>query len=169
MPKQEDVQVITKLWKTSIMKKSLKQFIFEKLDNGEYITDDVVYNFTKKESSLFTAQEYIRQWKRLKSDREFCNDREILGVEKGRRCYLVEFKEGYYKIGKEFYNEIYPKFQKVFSDKKYYFKGNELYNVKEISGSFLGFDLIANWKDREDNNKEKLGKFYLKDLETVEN
>jgi hypothetical protein len=28
----------------------------------------------------------------------------------------------------------------------------------------MGHDLEANWKDKNDNHKEKLGRFYLKDL-----
>ena len=49
--------------------------------------------------------------------------------------------------------------------KTYYYKGNKLYNVKKIKGlNYLGFDLQANWKDKDDNNKEKLGNFYFKDL-----
>ena len=48
---------------------------------------------------------------------------------------------------------------------KYLYKGNELYNIKPLKNEFNFFDLMANWKDKSDNNKEKLGKFYLKELE----
>ena len=48
---------------------------------------------------------------------------------------------------------------------EYSYKGNKLYNVKKMKGfNYLGFDLVANWKDQKENNKEKLGNFYLKDL-----
>ena len=53
--------------------------------------------------------------------------------------------------------------------KTYYYKGNKLYNVRKIKGLNYNFcDLTVEWKDKDDNNKEKLGNFYLKDL-IVEN
>lgn len=54
---------------------------------------------------------------------------------------------------------------------KLLWKGNELYNIKKIPKSSLnynGHDLFANWKDKTENNKEKYGKFYFKDLEIKE-
>lgn len=49
---------------------------------------------------------------------------------------------------------------------EYYYKGNKLYNIKKIKGlNYCGHDLQANWKDPKENNKEKLGNFYLKELE----
>lgn len=50
---------------------------------------------------------------------------------------------------------------------KYFYKGNELYNVKKLKNSFTFHDIEANWKDPKENNKEKLGNFYLKDLAQV--
>jgi hypothetical protein len=51
--------------------------------------------------------------------------------------------------------------------KIYFYKGNRLYNIRKYSG-FSGFDLKANWKDKEEDNKEKLGQFKLKELEIYE-
>jgi hypothetical protein len=62
--------------------------------------------------------------------------------------------------------------------KKYYYKGKELFNVREVKGlNYLGFDLEAEYKDKPslgdirkpDENGEiiKFGKFYLKDLEIL--
>lgn len=49
--------------------------------------------------------------------------------------------------------------------KQYYWKGNKLYNVKKIKGlNYLFHDIQADWIDEDDGNKEKTGKFYLKDL-----
>lgn len=46
-----------------------------------------------------------------------------------------------------------------------YYKGNKLYNIKKVNGlNYCRWDIMANWKDKDDNNKEKLGYFYLKDL-----
>lgn len=50
--------------------------------------------------------------------------------------------------------------------KSYYYKGNKLYNIKKIKGlNYCNWDFKANWKDKNEKNKEKLGYFYLKDLE----
>lgn len=49
-------------------------------------------------------------------------------------------------------------------NKKYYYKSNKLYNIKKLAWDYCGFDLIANWQDKDDNNKKKLGKFRLKEL-----
>lgn len=50
---------------------------------------------------------------------------------------------------------------------QYFYKGNKLYNIKKIKGlNYCSFDLQANWKDPKENNKEKLGNFYLKELST---
>ena len=49
--------------------------------------------------------------------------------------------------------------------KEYYYKGNKLYNVKKIKWSYTGKDIQANWKDKDENNKEKLGQFMLKELD----
>lgn len=49
--------------------------------------------------------------------------------------------------------------------KKYYFKGAELYKVKEISGlNYLGHDIDAYYIDPL-GNVERHGLFYVKDLE----
>lgn len=48
-----------------------------------------------------------------------------------------------------------------------YYKGNRLYNIKNYTG-FSGFDIKANWKDKDENNKEKLGQFKFSELEVFE-
>jgi hypothetical protein len=50
---------------------------------------------------------------------------------------------------------------------KYFYKGNELYNVKVLKWSYVGHEIEASWKDPVEGNKEKLGRFYLEDL-TIE-
>ena len=62
-------------------------------------------------------------------------------------------------------SEISKTFNPLISNETYYYKGNKLYNVKKIRGlNFNGHDILANWKDKNDGNKEKLGKFYFKEL-----
>ena len=48
----------------------------------------------------------------------------------------------------------------------YYYKGNKLYDIKKLGemDSLMGHDFIAYWNDKDEDNKQKLGKFYLKDL-----
>lgn len=52
-------------------------------------------------------------------------------------------------------------------NKRYFYKGNELYDIKFIESSFLGHDLEAYWNDKDNNNQKNRGKFYLKNLEVV--
>ena len=49
---------------------------------------------------------------------------------------------------------------------KYFYKCNGLYNINKLKNDFNFYDLMANWKDKKDNNKEKLGKFRLEELST---
>ena len=51
------------------------------------------------------------------------------------------------------------------SKQNYYYRGNKLYNVKKLKWSYIGKEIVANWKDKDDNNKEKLGEFTLKELD----
>lgn len=48
----------------------------------------------------------------------------------------------------------------------YYYKGNKLYDIEKLEGmdSLMGHDFRAYWNDKDEDNKQKLGKFYLKDL-----
>jgi hypothetical protein len=82
-----------------------------------------------------------------------------------RPRYLARTKDmpenSFYKITKKDYNEL-----KKIVPEIYYYKGNKLYNIRKLSGlNFCGHDFLANWKDKDEDNIEKLGKFYLKDLE----
>jgi len=46
----------------------------------------------------------------------------------------------------------------------YYYKGNKLYNVKKLKWDYCGYEILANWKDKNNKNKENLGKFKLSEL-----
>lgn len=48
----------------------------------------------------------------------------------------------------------------------YLYKGNLLYNIEKLENDFNYFDIQANWKDKNDNNKEKLGKFSYDQLDS---
>lgn len=51
---------------------------------------------------------------------------------------------------------------------EYFYKGMELYNVKELSGlNFLGHDIDGYYFDPTDN-REKHGLFYLNELQVKE-
>ena len=80
------------------------------------------------------------------------------------------------KISKIYFNEIKKHFLKDESrpDLKevemYYkpiihYKGNKLYNIEFLGDTIMGHFCKANWKDKDENNKEKLGLFYERDLE----
>lgn len=88
------------------MKQTLKSKIFQALDEHDYLTDTMVAKIWGKEPDWTTAEEYKRQWRRLKADREFFKDIKILSLEKTKRGHLAEYEKGkYYKIGKDFYEE----------------------------------------------------------------
>ena len=86
---------------------TLKQKIFKALDETSYLSDTQVAKIWGGEPNWTTAEEYKRQWQKLKADRDFFKDIKILSLQKGRRCYLAEYeKDKYYKIGKDFYEEL---------------------------------------------------------------
>jgi hypothetical protein len=94
-------------------KKSKKEQVFEILDKQGYILDKEVYKIFG-EMGLYKIHEYLRIWKKLKADREFFKDKVIVAKEKGHRMHLVKIKHNeqkeldneFYKVGKEFWNEI---------------------------------------------------------------
>lgn len=86
-----------------------RQQVFEILDKKGYILDDQTSKIFG-ENKLWCVSEHIRIWKKLQTDRNFFKDVKIVEKKKGYRCHLVRtknMKDGqYYKVGKEFYNEI---------------------------------------------------------------
>ena len=160
------------------MKKTLKQFIFETLDNGEYITDTALAKFCNGEPIWNTAEEYKRQYWKLRNDRNFFEDKDIERIEHYKKLYKAKLRGSDYwlKISKIYFNEIKKHFLKDESrpDLKevemYYkpiihYKGNKLYNIEFLGDTIMGHFCKANWKDKDENNKEKLGLFYERELE----
>lgn len=94
-------------------KKSKKEQVFEILDKQGYILDDQSAKIFGNDK-IYRVHEYIRIWARLKSDREFFKDKNIIEKKKGYRMHLVRIKHveqveldsEFYKVGNEFYNEV---------------------------------------------------------------
>jgi len=93
------------------MKKSLKQFIFESLNNGTRLLDDDVYRFRSRSEDLITAETYKQDYYRLQRDRDYFNDKskgiKILGLHKYKTKYHAKLEYGMFiKISKAYFNEI---------------------------------------------------------------
>lgn len=67
----------------------------------------------------------------------------------------------FYKLRKR----DYEKFNKIIPE-IYYYKGNKLFNIKKCN-DLSGHDFFADWVDKNEGNKQKYGKFYLKELTTL--
>jgi len=92
-------------------KKTIKQKIFEWLDTHEYLADtdlqDKIYG--DRPINLSTSLGYERAWQRLQYDRKFFKHRKIIDKKHFNRSYIVKTKDSgdaWYKVGKEFYEEI---------------------------------------------------------------
>lgn len=91
---------------------SIKSKIWEKLDKDGYITDsDLARIYKPKEPNWGTTSEYHNQWIRLRSDRQFFSDKEITRIEK-YRGHKALVNGGWYRICKDYYEEIKPQFIK---------------------------------------------------------
>lgn len=96
--------------KTLNIKKTKFEQVSEILDKDGYISDSQLVKIWGNESGIYKAFEHIRIHKKLQSDRQFFADKKIVEKVKGHRSHLVRVEgqpDGeYYKVGKEFYNEI---------------------------------------------------------------
>jgi hypothetical protein len=94
------------------MKKSLNQFVYESLDNGEYLTDSDVYKFRNRSDDIYTAETYKQNYHRLKRDRDYFNNQQntgikIIGLHKYKSKYHAKLEYGMFmKISKAYFNEI---------------------------------------------------------------
>lgn len=93
----------------NIIKTKYEQ-VSEILDRDGYISDSQLFKIWGDESGIYKAQEHIRRWKKLQSDRGFFTDKTIIEKKKGHRCHLVRIEnqkdDSWYKVGKDFYKEI---------------------------------------------------------------
>ena len=103
----------TKAVKKEEIKNTIKtkyEQVSERLDRDGYISDRQLVNIWGDETGIYKSSEHIRRWKKLKSDRSFFADKKIVEKRKGHRCHLVRLENepanSWYKVGKDFYNEI---------------------------------------------------------------
>ena len=92
---------------------TIKSKLWEILDKKGYLLDQDIANIYGKEEEInwVTALEYKRQWLRLKQDREFFKDKKILSISKYKGC-KAETSEGWYKIGRDYFEELKPTFKR---------------------------------------------------------
>jgi len=90
---------------------TLKEKVFNALDEHNYLTDTQVYKIWGKEPNWNTAEEYKRQWRALKGLREFFTDKNIVRITKYRRgCRATLDGNKWYRITREYFEEIRPNF-----------------------------------------------------------
>jgi len=89
-------------------KKGKQERIFEILDKQGYILDQQTVDIFGDESGVYKVLEHTRIWKKLKADREFFKDKKIVEKAKLHRLHSVRLENEtmFYKVGKEFFNEV---------------------------------------------------------------
>lgn len=85
--------------------KTKQEQVWEILDKQGYILDNQSAKIFG-EYKLYCVSEHIRKWKKYQADKKFMANQKVLGLEKGYRCHVVKTENGYYKIGKEYWNEL---------------------------------------------------------------
>lgn len=96
------------------MKKSLKKFIFEKLDKDNCVLDSDVAKFLEKdkEPNFYTISQYQDEYRRIKRDENFFSDKIITKLHHYKKRYLAEINGSYWKISKQYFNIIKSQFKK---------------------------------------------------------
>ncbi len=91
-------------------KKTKFEQVGEILEKEGYLSDSQAYKIWGNEEGMYKSLEHIRIWRKLQHDRDYFKNDKIVEKKKGHRCHLVRIegmgKDSYYKVGKEFYNEI---------------------------------------------------------------
>jgi len=94
------------------MKKTLKQFVFQKMKEQGYILDQEAAKFLGKDKELnfCTVEEYKRQYLSFENAKERFKDIKNPIVEKHRRGYYIRNNEmeehAWYKIPKSYYEYL---------------------------------------------------------------
>lgn len=92
------------------IKKTKHQQVAELLEKEGYISDSQTVKIWGNETGIYRVYEHIRIWKKLQADRNFFANKKIIEKKKGYRSHLVRIegqeKGSYYKVGKEFFNEV---------------------------------------------------------------
>lgn len=93
--------------KTLNIKKSKYEQVAEILEQKGHILDDEAFKIFG-ENKLYNVHEHVRIWRKLKDDRAFFEGKKIVEKTKGHRCHLIriEGQEHFYKVGKQFWNEV---------------------------------------------------------------
>jgi len=96
------------------MKASLKQFVYEELNKGRYLTDSDIFGFRKREEDIITATTYKQNWERLNRDREWFKDKDISKLHNYKRNYMAQIRgyDFWTKICKEYFEEIKHEFKR---------------------------------------------------------
>lgn len=94
-------------------KPSLKYFIFNRLQNGESLTDSDIFKFRRDENDLYKAQKYISMYNHYRRDREHFAQRHIEGLHHYKKRYFALINGAYYKISKMMFEEILPLYKRT--------------------------------------------------------
>lgn len=95
--------------------KSLKQFIWDKMEKGEYILDQDLASFVgkDKEVNFYTAECYKREYTAFNNDKNFFKDwetnPETIIAHYRRRYQISRGENKWYKISKNYYNYLKEK------------------------------------------------------------
>ena len=96
---------------------SLKKFIWDKLDKGEYITDSILYKFKNKEPNYYLAEVYKKLYynfhKAIDKFSEKINRQSIIHNYSGRYSLSLNGENEWYKIPKDYYEHLKNKGVKI--------------------------------------------------------
>jgi len=89
---------------------SIKQKIWNKLDQDGYVTDSELAKIYGKEPNFYIAEVYKREWLNLQKDKEWFADKKIIDKHNHRGRYFVRIEgqeeNAGYKVSKAFYLTI---------------------------------------------------------------
>jgi len=88
---------------------NLKQFIWQELDKNGYVLDQNIFRFAKKDNCLCAASTYKQSYWVTRRTREHFEERikkEKWKVSKCNGGHYLDFKEGSYKINKDYYDYL---------------------------------------------------------------
>ena len=100
------------------MKKSLKQFIFEKMKEEGYVSDKELAKFCGKEPNFYTASVYAKEWRNLESAKEYFDGKidSHTTISKFGRKYVIKIDKDYRGIPKIYFEYLKEKGIKIICD-----------------------------------------------------
>ncbi len=94
-------------------KENIKEKIFAKLDRDGYILDQELFKLYGGEPPFYYTSIIISEWNRRKRDREFFADKKIIKLSHYKNRYQASTDgQFWYRVSKEYWYEILPKFKK---------------------------------------------------------